>query len=130
MSLLSSAVDAFYWYDGDGTLVKSEVNGVVTYYAGRHYHKVVNEQDETIRKFYTAGSAQIAVRTNGVLTWILSDHLGSASVTADESGVKLNETRYTAFGEVRLSSGETGTPYQYTGQLSQMCVSEKVRYDG
>lgn len=60
------------------------------------------------------------MRTNGVLTWVLSDHLGSASVTASENGSFLSERRYTAFGEVRLSSGETGTPYQYTGQLSQM----------
>jgi hypothetical protein len=71
--------------NGDGTMVKSEVNGVVTYYAGRHYHKVMDGEDETIRKFYTAGSTNIAMRTNGVLTWVLSDHLGSSTVTADES---------------------------------------------
>ena len=60
------------------------------------------------------------MRANGVLTWVLSDHLGSASVTANEDGSFLSEQRYTAFGEVRLSSGETNTPYQYTGQLSQV----------
>jgi RHS repeat-associated protein len=120
MSLLSSVVEAFYWYDGDGTMVKSQVNGVVTYYAGRHYHKEISDTGETIRKFYTAGSAQIAMRTNGVLAWVLSDHLGSANVTANENGSFLSEERYTAFGELRLSNGGTETPYQYTGQLSQM----------
>lgn len=115
-----ASISARYWYDGDGTMVKSNVDGVVTYYAGRHYHKELSDTIETVRKFYTAGNVQVAMRTNGVLTWVLSDHLGSASVTADESGVKLSETHYTAFGEVRLAIGETETPYKYTGQLSQM----------
>ncbi len=120
----SGPVQAYYWYDGDGTMVKSDVDGVVTYYAGRHYHKVVDGQEETIRKFYTAGSAQIAMRSNGVLTWVLSDHLGSASVTADEGGTKLNETRYTAFGEVRQGFSSLEASYEYTGQLSQMEEAE------
>lgn len=60
------------------------------------------------------------MRTNGVLTWVLSDHLGSASVTADEGGTKLNETRYTAFGEVREGFSSLETGYEYTRQLSQM----------
>ena len=50
----------------------------------------------------------------------LTDHLGSAQVTAAEGGAASGVQRYTAFGEVRSRGGEMPTAYQYTGQLSQM----------
>ena len=117
-------VSASYWYDGDGALVRSEIDGVVTYYAGQHYHKEVNGSNVTIRKFYYAGSLQVSVRTmmggQDTLNWVLADHLGPTSITANADGTFKCEIRYTAFGEVRLRSGTTSTKYQYTGQLSQM----------
>ncbi|WP_160318372.1 RHS repeat-associated core domain-containing protein [Levilinea saccharolytica] len=51
---------------------------------------------------------------------VLTDHLGSAQVTAAEGGAASGVQRYTAFGEVRSRGGEMPTAYQYTGQLSQM----------
>jgi RHS repeat-associated protein len=70
----------------------------------------------TERKYYSAGSKRIAMRVNGTLTWLLGDHLGSTSVTAQADGTFQSEMRYTAFGETRSSSGPTLTDYQYTGQ--------------
>jgi len=70
--------------------------------------------------------------SNDTLNWILSDHLGSASVTANADGTWNSEIKYrgappqgafpvggTAFGEVRASYGLTPTDYRYTGQLEQ-----------
>ena len=54
---------ARYTYDGDGAMVRGEVNGVVTFYAGRHYHQEVDGSETTVRKFYALGSMTIAVRT-------------------------------------------------------------------
>ncbi len=51
---------------------------------------------------------------------VLTDHLGSAQVTAAEGGAASGVQRYSAFGEVRSRGGEMPTVYQYTGQLSQM----------
>ncbi len=50
----------------------------------------------------------------------LTDHLGSAQVTAAEGGAASGVQRYSAFGGVRSRGGEMPTAYQYTGQLSQM----------
>jgi len=108
-----------YAYDGDGNLVKSVVGDVVTYYIGKHYEKKVQGSQQNERKYYFAGSNRIAMRENGTLTWLLSDHLGSTSVTADESGNMLSSMRYSAFGETRASSGATNTDYRYTGQRSE-----------
>ena len=44
-------------------MVRGEVNGVVTFYAGRHYHQEVDGSETTVRKFYALGSMTIAVRT-------------------------------------------------------------------
>ncbi|MHC1781891.1 MAG: RHS repeat-associated core domain-containing protein [Anaerolineaceae bacterium] len=105
-------------------MVKGIVNpSATTYYPGRHYNLEVTAAGEKVQKFYFAGGATIAVRTvvgeEGTLQWILSDHLNSASVTASEDGTYNSRIQYTAFGEVRTSSGLTATKYRYTGQLAQ-----------
>ena len=86
-----------YTYDGDGRLVKSVVNGIVTYYAGAHYEKKVQGSQQNEHKYYFAGANRVAMRApqgcsaslrkNGTLTWLLTDHLGSTSVTANASGM-------------------------------------------
>jgi len=115
---------AQYFYDGDGTLVKSIVNGEVTYYVSRQFHLRVSGEETRIQKYYPFGGQPIAVRTqaNGTdtLNWLLTDHLGSAQVTAAEGGAASGVQRYSAFGEARSRGGEMPTAYQYTGQLSQM----------
>ena len=58
------------------------------------------------------------VRKNGTLTFMLSDHLGSTSLTTDSAGNVISELRYTAWGEVRYQAGTTSTSYTYTGQYS------------
>jgi len=73
-------------------------------------------------------STSIAVRTivNGTqntLNWLLSDHLGSASITTTADGTWFSELRYSAFGETRYSSGITATDYRYTGQLEQADIN-------
>jgi hypothetical protein len=92
--MMTSLQSAVYVYDGDGSLVKSIINNVVTYYVGRHYHKTVNGANVSIKKFYAIGMSQIAVRTDGVLQWILTDHLSSASVSASVDGTLVSEVKY------------------------------------
>ncbi|MHB0968001.1 MAG: RHS repeat-associated core domain-containing protein [Bellilinea sp.] len=118
-----------YTYDGDGRLVKSVVNGIVTYYVGAHYEKTVQGSQQNERKYYFVGANRIAMlapqgcsaslRKNGTLTWLLTDHLGSTSVSVNASGNLVSSLRYTAFGEVRATSGTTSTDYRYTGQRSE-----------
>ncbi|MBW8012451.1 MAG: hypothetical protein FVQ83_14645 [Chloroflexi bacterium] len=44
-------------------MVKSVVNGITTYFAGRHYQVEVDGGDTTTRKYYAAGGQIIAVRS-------------------------------------------------------------------
>jgi YD repeat-containing protein len=112
---------AYYVYDGDGNLVKSIVNDTVTYFMGKYYTREVNGSSTVVKKYYTAGAKTIAMRTiegsTNTLNWLLTDHLGSTSVSANEDGSWNSTIKYTAFGESRESSGITPTKYRYTGQL-------------
>ena len=102
-----------YTHDGDGKLVKSVVNGVTTYYPSTAYH----EEGTKITKYYNLGEQRVAMRTNGTLTWLVTDHLGSTNVTANADGSLQSEMRYRPFGETRYTNGITPTDYRYTGQL-------------
>jgi hypothetical protein len=53
IEMVTSLQSAVYVYDGDGNLVKSIINEVVTYYAGRHYHKTVDGVNVTVKKYYS-----------------------------------------------------------------------------
>jgi len=87
-----------------GRLVKSTFGDVVTYYVGPHYENQVRGNQQNERKYYSAGTNRIALRENGTLTWLISDHLGSTSGTADAGGNLLSSLRYSAFGKTRYAS--------------------------
>jgi RHS repeat-associated protein len=102
---------ASYVYDGDGNMVKSTINNVTTYYANRLY-QVTNG---VATKYY----GSYAMRVGSTLYYLLSDQLGSTSITLNASGKVVAELRYTAFGEVRYALGDTPTDHRYTGQRQQ-----------
>jgi RHS repeat-associated protein len=80
---------------------------------------------QTWRSYYYAGSQRIAVRVEGDPTpannglfYLLSDHLGSTSVTTDASANKVAELRYYPYGQTRYSWNNTPTSHRFTGQVS------------
>jgi RHS repeat-associated protein len=102
-------------YDGDGNRVKATVGGVTTAYVGNWYEWTGSTT--TAKKYYYAGGQRIAMRTgSSTLNYLLGDHLGSTSITADSAGLKVAEIRYKAWGESRYATGTTPTTLQYTGQ--------------
>ncbi len=60
----------------------------------------------------------MALRDNGTVYYLSSDHLGSTSLTLTSGGAKYAELRYKAWGEVRYAWGTTPTKYTFTGQYS------------
>ena len=61
---------------------------------------------------------QTDIHPCGILYFALGDQVGSTNVVVDASGTKVSELRYTAWGEVRSSTGTTPTDRTYTGQRS------------
>ncbi|MFN8445966.1 MAG: RHS repeat-associated core domain-containing protein [Caldilineaceae bacterium] len=58
---------------------------------------------------------RVAIRVNGVLTYLHTDHLGSTVLETNASGAIINDEKYRAFGKQR-DTGIVGTDYQFTGQ--------------
>ena len=68
-----------------------------------------------------AGRINITGGSNTVY-YILKDHLGSASVVTDSTGIVVGEQRYYPYGETRFTSGTIYTDRLFT-------VSVCVRYN-
>jgi RHS repeat-associated protein len=75
----------------------------------------------TARKYYEAGGQRVAMRENGTLYYLLSDHLGSTTIAANGNGTKHSEQRYKAWGEQRFPEGESDLPTdrRFTGQVEE-----------
>jgi hypothetical protein len=62
------------------------------------------------------------MRQAGVLHWLLTDHLGSITITADGStGDKEAELRYKVCEENRYTWGRIPTDFRFTGQAGDAC---------
>jgi RHS repeat-associated protein len=118
---ISGAASASFYYDADGNRVKATVNGATTAYVGNYFEWVGSTS--TMVKYYYADGQRVAMRqknaSTNVLSFLLSDHLGSTAVTANSGGAKVAELRYKAWGETRPSGyAESATPttYRFTSQ--------------
>jgi RHS repeat-associated protein len=82
-------------------------------------------QGPRYRSYYYASGQRVAVRVSGDATlannglfYLLTDHLGSTSITANgTTGALVSEMRYKPWGETRWSSGTTPTSKHFTGQI-------------
>jgi hypothetical protein len=119
------SINAIFSYDGDGNRVKGVVTlgeaptttTTTTYYIGAHYEV---EGTTTVRKYYTAGGQRVAMRENTAFFYLLSDHLGSTSITLNEAGdTRHGLVRYSSWGETRYTEGTTPTKRRYTGQYEE-----------
>ena len=94
------------------------VGGVTTIYIGNSFEWSNN----AYTRYYYSGSLRVALRkgtAGGTLSFLLADHLGSTTITANSSGALAAELRYKGWGENRLTSGTTPTTYRFTGQREE-----------
>jgi RHS repeat-associated protein len=58
----------------------------------------------------------IAIKKGAVLSYVMQDHLGSTSVTADSSGDSTSVIRYFPYGSTIFNTGTLPTDKKFTGQ--------------
>ncbi len=112
---VSGAATATFVYDGDGQRVKGTVGGVTTAYIGNYYEY----SGGAAKKYYSAGGARVAMNDAGTVRYLLGDHLGSTTITADTAGVRVAELLYKAWGENRYTFSTMPTTLRYTGQRQE-----------
>ncbi len=67
-------------------------------------------------KYYSTGGQRVAMRVNGLLSYLLSDNLGSSTVALNSDGSGQAVQLFSPFGSVRYSWGTMPTTYNFTGQ--------------
>ncbi|HOT93451.1 MAG TPA: RHS repeat-associated core domain-containing protein [Anaerolineae bacterium] len=98
-----------------GTAVSS------TTYVGNHFEWTGSTS--TMVKYYYADSQRVAMRQgSSTLYFLLGDHLGSTSITANSSGSKVAELRYHPWGGTRYTDGTTPTTRRFTGQIEDAAI--------
>jgi RHS repeat-associated protein len=122
-SIVTGSQTTTFVYDGDGVLGKKvKPDGTYTLYIGGIYEVDLSSGGSVTKKtsYYPGGAmrADIVGGTN-TLYYLLKDHLGSASVVLDSSGVLIanGEQRYYPYGEKRITTAALPTDRLYTGQL-------------
>jgi YD repeat-containing protein len=119
VSVTGPSMSATFTYDGDGNRVKFPINGTITTFVGNYYEV----SGSTVTKYYFAGASRVAMSVNGTMSYLLSDQLGSTSITTNAAGTKIAELRYKAWGEVRCQNGTTLTWVDTATIVYSECMS-------
>lgn len=83
-----------------------------------YFPYVANIVPENI-SYYYADEQRIAMKNNGVVSYLYGDQLGSVSAVAKADGSLLGKTWYYPWGTIRYSQGTSPTDYGYTGQMQE-----------
>jgi RHS repeat-associated protein len=122
-SIVTGSQTTTFVYDGDGVLSKKvKPDGTYTLYIGGIYEVDLSSGGTVTKKtsYYPGGAMRAdIVGGSNTLYYLLKDHLGSASVVLDSSGVLIanGEQRYYPYGEKRITTAALPTDRLYTGQL-------------
>jgi len=107
-----------FFYDGDGVRIAQATEAGVTFYVGDLYEEFheAGTSVVTATKYYYLGSQRVAMRTGSAVFYLHGDHLGSVSLTTDQSGAVVSKQHYYPFGEVFDPEGPSPTDFGFTGQ--------------
>jgi RHS repeat-associated protein len=103
-------------YDGDGSRVwREDAGGVTVYFNALEVH--ITGTQRLTKTYYFVGAQRVALREGNELTYLHTDHLGSASLATGAGGDQVSEMRYTPFGENR--HGASPTDFRFAGQRKE-----------
>jgi len=122
-------------YDGDGNLVKKiNHDESRTIYIGGLYEVYKDDNDivtKTVTYYPAGGAMRIVDGTSNNLYYVLKDHLGSASVVTDASGVTVGEQRLRSVSLRRNTLYFRHDLYRQAvhplGRLAQPCRDRSTR---
>jgi RHS repeat-associated protein len=118
LASVSNGTDTWsFTYDGDGNRVKQVGPEGTTIFLGGAYTKLIpTSGSPSVTKYYVISGQRVAMRKDGTLSYLLTDHLGSVSAVVDGTGTLISQQRYEPFGAERPGEGITQTDFGFTGQ--------------
>jgi RHS repeat-associated protein len=118
----SPTTTAQFLYDGQGQRVEQSVTQggttTITVYVGDKEEVSTSGSTTTTTVYYYMAGKRIGLSVNGVISYLATDGLGSATVTLSSSGSATAAQLFAPYGRVRYSSGSMPTSYGFTGQRS------------
>jgi RHS repeat-associated protein len=109
-----------YLYDGQGQRVEQSVTQsgttTTTVYVGNVEEVSTTGGMTTTTAYYYAAGKRIGLSVSGVVSYLASDGLGSATVTLSSAGTATAAQLFAPYGAVRYGSGPMPTSYGFTGQ--------------
>lgn len=111
LTKVKGAQQTEYVYDADGNRLIRKDNTGTTLYLGSTEVLLKADGTQVGTRHYTFGKQTIGVRTAGKLTWLGSDHHGSATLMVDAETQAFQRRRITPYGEAR-GAGPVGWPSQ------------------
>ncbi|MEQ4304519.1 RHS repeat-associated core domain-containing protein [Plantactinospora sp. B6F1] len=101
-----------YRYDSEGNrLTRSDSSGDTLYLPGGLEVRVDRSTGvRTATRYYTHDGETIAVRSGGKLSWIVSDHHGTAELTVDATTLAVARRRTLPYGELRGGASGVWAP--------------------
>jgi RHS repeat-associated protein len=116
----SPSTTAQFLYDGQGQRVEQSVTQAsattTTVYVGNLAEMSTSAGTTTTTAYYYAAGKRIGLSVNGVVSYLASDGLGSATVTLSSSGTATASQLFAPYGGVRYSGGTMSTSFGFTGQ--------------
>ncbi|GAA0452943.1 hypothetical protein Ade02nite_01020 [Paractinoplanes deccanensis] len=104
--LLESSADATglttYIYDAGGSrLIRRDPDGKTLYLPGQEIRYSNSTATTTCTRYYTFADSTIASRTNTGLTWLATDHQGTAQIAIAAGTLQATTRKQTPFGDPR-----------------------------
>jgi RHS repeat-associated protein len=113
---------AAFLYDGQGNrvaqLITAGGTNTTKAFIGNFEQDATTGATTTKTTYYYANGARVAMAVNGIVSYLVSDGLGSANVTLDANGNVTANVLYAPYGSARYSSGTMPSDYGFTGQHS------------
>jgi RHS repeat-associated protein len=108
-----------YIYDADGNrLVSHDPAGTTLFLPGQELRYTIATGATTCTRYYSFGGATIASRTATGVSWLSSDHQGTASVAIERDTQNMSIRRQKPFGASRGNAVAWPNPHGFVGGTS------------
>jgi RHS repeat-associated protein len=107
---------AFLYQDGTQRVEQKTSSNITIYVGNLEELTFTNGTLVTTQAFYYANGTRFAVSSNGVISYLASDALGSSSETFSQAGAVTGAQLAKPYGSSRYVSGTIPTDYRFAGQ--------------
>jgi hypothetical protein len=91
-----------------GLLIRRDPGATTLYAAGQEFRLAAGTVTST--RYYSHNGSTVAARTTAGLTWLASDHQGSATIALTPATNQIQKRWYTPYGADRATTTPDGTP--------------------